>query len=269
MMQGVNHEIYYQSIYSLSKKKVSPIFLPQVRGSECLPITEGWLCTLERDTGEINMLHPFSHKKIHLPSQKALLTFHDHIVAVSANANPSLTSDYVLTVHHNGADSFLAIGRPGNLDWTHIDVVNHAAVITSLVYVYHKGKFYSMSYSGKVRTYEVVGSNVKTRLYYLIELSGALLLVSRFVKSTPIHTFKFKVSELDMIRGELKDEMKTLGNSSMFPNHIYFADKWFRCSDKFDMGAYNLEDGKIESFYPGPSPTSISLPTWVMPSLIK
>ncbi|KAK6773341.1 hypothetical protein RDI58_028579 [Solanum bulbocastanum] len=49
MLQGVNHEIYYQSIYSLSKKKVSPIFLPQVRGSECLPITEGWLCTMERD----------------------------------------------------------------------------------------------------------------------------------------------------------------------------------------------------------------------------
>uniref|UniRef100_M1CTD8 KIB1-4 beta-propeller domain-containing protein n=1 Tax=Solanum tuberosum TaxID=4113 RepID=M1CTD8_SOLTU len=92
-------------------------------------------------------------------------------------------------VHHNGADSFLAFWRSEDLDWTHIDVVNHAVVIISLVY--HKGEFYSMSYSGKVRAYEVAGPNVKTRLvgeidentfnsrvieYYLVELSGALLL---------------------------------------------------------------------------------------------
>ncbi|WMV57401.1 hypothetical protein MTR67_050786 [Solanum verrucosum] len=123
MLQGVHHEEYYQNIYSLSKKKVSPIFLPQVRGNR-------WGCI--------------------------------DIAVVSANANPFLTSDYVLMDHHNGADSFLAFWRPGDLDWTHIDVVNHAAVITSLVY--HKGEFYSMSYSGKVRAYEIAGSNVKTRL---------------------------------------------------------------------------------------------------------
>uniref|UniRef100_M1DTE6 Uncharacterized protein n=1 Tax=Solanum tuberosum TaxID=4113 RepID=M1DTE6_SOLTU len=70
MLQGVNHEEYYQNIYSLSKKKVSPTFLPQVRGSKYVPITEGWLCTMERDTGEINLLHPFSHKKYTFPPKK-------------------------------------------------------------------------------------------------------------------------------------------------------------------------------------------------------
>jgi len=73
MLQSVNHEEYYQNIYSLSKKKILPIFLPQVRGSEYVPITEGWFYTMEQDTGEINVLHPFSHKK-NTPSLPKSLT---------------------------------------------------------------------------------------------------------------------------------------------------------------------------------------------------
>ncbi|WMV57400.1 hypothetical protein MTR67_050785 [Solanum verrucosum] len=63
MLQGVNHEEYYQNIYSLSKKKASPIFLLQVRGSECVPISEGWLCTMERDTGGDKFVAPFLSQK--------------------------------------------------------------------------------------------------------------------------------------------------------------------------------------------------------------
>ncbi|PHU28399.1 hypothetical protein BC332_00492 [Capsicum chinense] len=103
-------------------------------------------------------------------------------------------------------------------------------------------------------------------------------------------TLKFKVFELDVIKGELKEEIKTLGESAIFvghntpssvdsskfrgvkPNHIYFTDCW---SDHFnvleggggrDMGTYNLEDAKIEAFYPGESLSPICPPTWVTPS---
>ncbi|KAM3321573.1 hypothetical protein P3S67_002724 [Capsicum chacoense] len=218
----------YREFYSLSKKKVSRMFLPEARGSECLP-SEGWLCTVVNDTGEMNLLHPFSHKKIQLPSRKAILTFHDLgerrpnggnrwccIDNAVLSANPSLTSDYALMVQHAGTGSCLAFWRPGDLDWTHIDVVNRAGVAAL---IHHKGQFYSMSYCGEVRAYEVAGPNitkpiVKTRLivemdehkfnvpdvhYYLVELSGALLLVSRFASrhyndpNCALHSFKFEI----------------------------------------------------------------------------
>lgn len=316
----------YREFYSLSKKKVSRMFLPEARGSECFP-SEGWLCTVVNDTGEMNLLHPFSHKKIQLPSRKAILTFHDLVERPNGgnrwccidnavlSANPSLTSDYALMVQHAGTGSCLAFWRPGDPDWTHIDVVNHAGVAAL---IHHKGQFYSMSYFGEIRAYEVAGPNitkpiVKTRLivemdqhkfnvptvhYYLVELSGAQLLVSRFASSNyndpncAFHSFKFEIFELDVVKGELKEKIKTLGESSIFlgrnwascidsckfigvkPNHIYFTDDWLDDYHRDaeggagrDMGAYNLEDGNIESFYPGQSTSLICPPFWVMPSL--
>ncbi|KAG5606974.1 hypothetical protein H5410_028466 [Solanum commersonii] len=273
----------YREFYSLTKKKIIPIFLPQARGPHG---GNRWSCI---DRGVLS-------------------------------GNPSLTSDYVLMVHHYGPASCLVIWRPGDLDWTHIDVVNHGGVAAL---IYHKGEFYSMSYCGEVRAYQVAGPNVtdqpvvQTRLlaeidaemydnqlnlpdvkYYLVELSGALLLVTRFANVTYddpnsiFHTVKFKVSELDVIKGELKEEMKTLGYSSIFlgrnwascidsskfdgikPNHIYFTDdglEYDRAAEGGagkDMGAYNLEDEKFESFYPGESTSLICPPVWVMSSVM-
>ncbi|XP_015162580.1 F-box protein At2g26160-like [Solanum tuberosum] len=304
----------FQEFYSLSKKKVSHIFLPEVRGTEYLS-TEGWLCTVVNDTGEMNLLHPFSRKKIQLPSRKALFTFHDldafekhHWLCIDRavlSANPSLTSDYVLMVHHYVAGCCLSFWRPGDLDWTHIDVSHIHSRVAALIY--HKGKFYSTDNDGEIWAHQVGADQpiVTTRLVaeinqlnemnehmfmfrlHLVELSGALLVVSRFDDDSngTFHTFKYKVYEVDVIRGELKKEMKALGDSSIFlglnwgicidsskfigikPNHIYFAGDVLEELTE-DMGAYNLEDGKIESFYPGQSTSLIYPPTWIMPSLI-
>lgn len=81
-------------------------------------------------------------------------------------------------------------------------------------------------------------------------------------------TIKFKVFEIDVIKGEVH-EINTLGDSTIFlgrngatamvttgvkPNHIYFTDDVFESYFSVesgggkDMGIYNFEDGKIESF---------------------
>ncbi|KAM3325180.1 hypothetical protein P3S67_000304 [Capsicum chacoense] len=117
---------------------------------------------------------------------------------------------------------------------------------------------------------------------YLLELSGIFLIILRFTGN------KFEVFEIDVNKAELK-EVNTLGDCAVFvgfnvaicidsskfarvkSNHIYFTDD---DNDKFgegdgggrNTGAYSLEDGKVESFYPGESLSHICPPTWVTPS---
>lgn len=101
--------------------------------------------------------------------------------------------------------------------------------------------------------------------------------------------------EIDVTKGELK-EINTLGDYAVFvdlngaiaidssskftarvkSNHIYFSDdeeEDFHHGDGgggdgggTNTGAYNLESGNVESFYPGVSLSHICPPTWVTPS---
>lgn len=124
--------------------------------------------------------------------------------------------------------------------------------------------------------------------FYLVELSRALLLFIQLFGDNNVivgqkggyKTLKYKVFELDVIKGELKEEIKNLGESAIFvgrnrassvdtsmftvvkPNHIYFADNWYEYFNA-DIVTYNLEDGKIEAFCLG---VSLSPPTWITPS---
>lgn len=108
--------------------------------------------------------------------------------------------------------------------------------------------------------------------YYLVEVNDALLLLVRFGRNRPdvedgVDTCKCEVYELDAVEGKFK-EINNLGDSTIFfgsfidspkvigaePNHIYFTDDWFEenyfleCGGGKNTGAYNLEDGSIESF---------------------
>ncbi|XP_019244551.1 PREDICTED: uncharacterized protein LOC109224427 [Nicotiana attenuata] len=197
---------YYREFYSLSKKKVSRIFLPETRGRECFP-SKGWLFTMSYTRG-MNLLHPFSHINIQLPPRKDLLLASEGLVEAPEedicidkailSASPSLTSDYVLVINYNyGRVNSLAFWRHGDLNWTHIDINTHGGV-TSMNY--YKGQFYCVTWSGQVWVFDVARpritkSIVKPRLliwlkdkifgqcsfkFYLVELSGTLLLVTRF-----------------------------------------------------------------------------------------
>ncbi|MCE0480515.1 hypothetical protein HAX54_037444 [Datura stramonium] len=306
----------YREFYSLSEdvQVSSIIYLPEARKAECYS-TKGWLCTISYTIdGEMNLLHPFSRTQIPLPPEKNLWALQDigpvekrviyHCVDKAVlSASPSVTSDYVLLVSYYAGVNDLAFWRPGDLNWNHIDKKWGAVSDIN----YYDGQFYVVGYDGGVWVFDIAGPNephpiVEPRLlfqleddmfkqpgmeFYLVEVSGALLLVGRFSHGDGCQTFKFKVVELDVVKGEIRTN---LGDSAIFlgsnevisvdaskcagvkPNHIYFTDDW---EERFndlegggggrDMGAYNLEDGKIESFYPGLSLSPICPPTWITP----
>ncbi|KAG5593018.1 hypothetical protein H5410_043532 [Solanum commersonii] len=85
----------YRDFYSLTKKKISRVFLPEVRGK--LPRRE-----------YNNHHHVVIHK-------------------VVLSSNPSLTSDYVVMISYNWQGHryghYLAFWRPGDLLWNEIDII--------------------------------------------------------------------------------------------------------------------------------------------------
>ncbi|KAF3642486.1 hypothetical protein FXO37_22492 [Capsicum annuum] len=167
--------------------------------------------------------------------------------------------------------------------------------------IYHKGQFYYVTYYGEIWSFSVPGPSIPqpieveaTKLVcfdkwwkcqqhgYLLELSGIFLIIFLVTWN------KFEVFEIDINKAELK-EVNTLGDYEVFvdfniaisidsskftgvkSNHIYFTDdddNSFRKGDGGgrNMGAYSLEDGKVESCYPGESLSHICPPTWVTPS---
>ncbi|KAM3396606.1 F-box protein like [Capsicum galapagoense] len=222
----------------------------------------------------------------------------DFMERLVLSASPSVTSDYVLVVYYFTDSEYLAFWRHGDLNWTKIDIAIRSEIEAIN---YYQGQFYYVTLCGEVWVFDVTGPRFLFKLevdiwyesseLYLFELSGALLLVSRIghggYSYGEYKTFKFEVFELDVIKRTSKEEIKTLGNSAIFwdseapisvdtskfkgvkPNHIYFADDshrvFFNGRGGSDKGIYNLEDGKIKSFFPelSPSPTG---PTWIAPS---
>ncbi|TMX00918.1 hypothetical protein EJD97_025666, partial [Solanum chilense] len=242
-----------------------------------------------------------------------------YVMKAVLSANPSITRDYVLSLWYEsnycGDKDYFAFWSPGDLNWTHIQLRGSSYVASM---IYHKGQFYYLNYAGEVWNFY---PNIETNLlllveldddifdefefvkFYLVEVSGALLVVIRFFDinedkvdlsngiGISIETNKFKVCEIDIIKGELK-EIKNMEDSTIFvgrneaicidsskctgvkPNHIYFTDDCFEFPRKEeggvgrDMGCYNLENGKTESIYPELSTSLICPPTWISPSFI-
>ncbi|KAH0737298.1 hypothetical protein KY290_036003 [Solanum tuberosum] len=265
----------YRELYSLSKGKVSRrLYLPEAKGRECFPSHQmGWFFTQSLDVGEeVRLLNPFSATKIQLPTLIEDLEY-PYIINAILSANPSFISDYVLIISYHTYVEQFAFWRPGDINWTQINLRRTYGGVYNMIY--YKGQFYFVTWTAELGIIDVQGpeprvDSLKINLnddkklfcqnsthFYLVEVNDALLLVVRFGRSRSNaygarDTFKYEVYEIDVVKG-------------VKPNHIYFTDDW--CDDGEDIGCYNLENGNIESFYPGLSLNYIFSPTWVIPSL--
>ncbi|KAG5621522.1 hypothetical protein H5410_006740 [Solanum commersonii] len=168
----------------------------------------------------------------------------------------------------------LAFWRPGDLNWTYVDI-NQQKAVCSLIF--YKGRFYFSTFGGEIWAFEVSGPSIDVRAIklvtienrkfqwnYLVELIGSLLIIFLFKENGII---KFEVFEINLNKNEL---------TGVKCNHIYFtndSEESFPCNEGGGrggggryMGAYNLNDGKIEAFYLGESLSPICPLTWVIPS---
>ncbi|PHT39173.1 hypothetical protein CQW23_22746 [Capsicum baccatum] len=74
LMLGYAKDYNYLEFYSLSKKKVSRLYIPEAKWRTCFP-SKGWfICFLQSEL-EIRLLNLFSHNKIQLPPGKNLWPF--------------------------------------------------------------------------------------------------------------------------------------------------------------------------------------------------
>ncbi|PHU23334.1 hypothetical protein BC332_08441 [Capsicum chinense] len=131
----------YREFYSLSKKKVLRLYIPEAKWRTCFS-SKGWLICFLQCALEISLLNPFSRNKIQLPPGKNLWSLQGYkagpegrmwhfIDKVILSVNPSVTSDYILMVSyyvpsHDGLGGcyYLAFLRHRDLNGTKIDCRN-------------------------------------------------------------------------------------------------------------------------------------------------
>ncbi|XP_015084405.1 uncharacterized protein LOC107027872 [Solanum pennellii] len=121
LMLASNEDDEYREFYSLTKKKISRVFLPEAKG-----IT----------------LQPFSRAQIHLPP---IRENNNYVIInnIVLSANPSFTSIHVvMSCHYNKHGRYLAFWRPGDLLWNKIDI-EKCGEFRNIHYL--KGQFYMIT----------------------------------------------------------------------------------------------------------------------------
>ncbi|CAI9093865.1 OLC1v1029455C1 [Oldenlandia corymbosa var. corymbosa] len=222
-----------REFYSLYKRK----------SKFCMDVNFGWLLTVA-DFGDLCLLNPLSRTQIQLPNLKTIPDYEDYECATAflfvaraiLSANPSRTSDFVLTVLL-GAGRFLCIWRPNDSTWT---LTKSPGMLFSDVQ-YYDGKIYAFDFMGRVwiwttcddddKVAKVVLTITHPQLFevmdegYLVESSsraGELLVVTRdgncAEKDGSYGATRFEVFRLDVTKCEW-EKISSLGNGAIFVGH--------------------------------------------------
>ncbi|KAL5703902.1 hypothetical protein ACHQM5_022395 [Ranunculus cassubicifolius] len=321
--------------YSILDKTYYELDLPEIKDRRICGSSNGWLITIH-ENADIYLLHPLSRKVIMLPSLNDVPGVYgigysnddglQYIVSDSvgrrrSNAsfwNSSVARDeyivkVIVCVNLNVVLGIL--GELGRLLVCRVQgnekrwiVVEDDVDAMYMDVSFYKGEFYAVDSSGAVvvvdcdelRTRKVIDGHGYGYQSYLVESSGDLLKVIRFLSSFGEEsddseaedgeprqlnkTIRFEVWKIDFEQG-LWLEVKNLGDralflginhsssvcSSDFPgckgNCIYFTDDCrIMHTGDYDKGICNLENGRIEAIYPDDdSKMILPRPVWYSP----
>lgn len=239
----------------------------------------------------------------HIESVQDLRGYFISKAVVSSDPSHNNGNFFVLIIFELGdyLQSQLAFYRSGDSQWTRLGEINENYCDV----VCHNDKFFALNYN-KVETWDVLDSspvkkneiiadfpekvyetrdsliNCCSTRSYLVEASGDLLLVERFIGEfvnevgvptqweDKYKTLLFQVYKLDSSMKKW-EEVESLGDQVLFlganqskcvsirdipvceSNSIYFTDdSWDRINEhniRYDLGVFNMEDKSIKSYY--------------------
>ncbi|XP_043713803.1 F-box protein SKIP23 [Telopea speciosissima] len=325
----------FRGFFSLSEDKIHWLELPEASHyKRFCGSSQGWLVVVG-ETPVITLLNPLTRVKIYLPplstfpnvldfnisqvgreyllETSSKLPYTRNIremrdmfmkkVIVSSNLGNSSEADYVILAILNETGE-LAFCRRGDEEWS---LITEAGSYSEDVICY-KGSFHAVDKFGNITICDF-GDNspvvtvIETtpslfgEILYLVELSGELFLVTRFLDLNPCFdpdlvykTMRFEVSKFDS-SGSMWTKVENLVDYALFlgknsslsvlasdfsgcrGNCIYFTDDYAEANyegvcGNHDLGIFNLEDGSVE-LLPCYSHHSLLIwppPLWVSPN---
>ncbi|KAL3371011.1 hypothetical protein AABB24_007841 [Solanum stoloniferum] len=184
-----------RKFYSFYNDMIFKKRIPETHGKRCME-SMGWLITVGKEDGEINLLHPFSGVQIQLPHQNTTKHYEfnqtrflwNFVKKVVLSANPSHTDDYVLMVI-DGSFKFLSFWRPRDFLWTRITKPIHFGHFSEVLYF--NGNFYAIGCGGSIQVCDVAGPEPASSRniaqlepladcnYYILESLGSFFVVAQ------------------------------------------------------------------------------------------
>ncbi|KAL5709923.1 hypothetical protein ACHQM5_020547 [Ranunculus cassubicifolius] len=311
----INQHSQTRCLFDIVEKRNCDIQVLLPCPGKCIGSSNGWLAVI-CENHDVYLFNPFlssPHNQIQLPSLKSCryddLDFVDDLHRVIFSDNPTVNSTNLVIFGIYSISLYLVMCKPGDQVWTWIDRTQYKVIHGGL---YYGERFYFIDHFGALFTSDRIDPQPKTNppvlsqilsivesddTKYLVEVSGELLLIRRYIDLTEIEpsvyrTVRFRVFKLNLDERKVT-EVKSLNNYAVFlglntpfsvpaseflgckPNCIYFTDDYFEGfsaveeggSGPQDFGVYSLDDGSIEPYYPMESNMINPAPIWVEPTL--
>ncbi|XP_047329684.1 F-box protein SKIP23-like [Impatiens glandulifera] len=329
-----------RGFFSISSNKLHFLNLPEAshRRRSC-GSSHGWLVILD-ESPSIFLLNPLTRERINLPPlsvfpnvvdfdfyrvgreyilqyaaggdtyARSLKHMRDYFIKkVILSTNPSNDSDFIaLAILNQSGD--LAFCKKGDQSWRIIE--NAQSYCEDVIYRGGDGLFYAVDNFGKIAVCDLHGDSPRVSfielsrqrrgdMQYLVESSGELLLVTRYLDylfidnqfGMEFKTVEFKVHKLDISGPPKWDRVESLGNLMLFlgenssmafsasdfhgckGNSIYFTDDYSDlsfdgCVGNQDIGIYNFDDDTLEQLPCYPYNSNFRLrwppPIWISPN---